>query len=282
MGQTTDEQDWQLAGLEDEARFPSTGWVIPAHVELEGKYLRASAHLSANALRVFPDRTLLSRFVGLGQAPDEDVVRFAQRWGLLDLCRHGLASAHTMRGGPRPHHCSRRIRDGLAYEPLTAWREHSQQARAILNLAAALHSGGPGRPRDWAEVGIDNWRVGWLQTNLSAVLTGWLYAGGVVPRFTWLNPQQSRLGIPRIVLDGDGLMGGVAALLLLAVARSEEVVPCSEPGCTSLAGPARRGAKPYCSLHRGPARDRDRQERFRTNHPDYDRDRRARMRDPGS
>lgn len=254
--------------------------MIPARVELEGKYLRASAHFSANAARVFPDRTLLGRFVGLGQAPDEDVVRFAQRWGLLGLCRHGLPSAHTMRGEPRPHRCTRRIRDGLAYEPLAAWREHSQQARAILNLAAALHEERVWLPSDWAALGIDNWHVGWLHTNLSAVLNGWLDVGAVVPRFTWLDAQRPRLGTPRILLDGDGLMGGVAALLLLAVAKSEEVIPCSEPGCTSLAGPFRRGATPYCSIHIVGARDRDRQERFRRKHPNYNRDRRARLRDP--
>jgi hypothetical protein len=282
MRQMTEKQAWQLSDLADEARFPSAGWVIPAYVVLDGAYVRASASLAANATRVFPDRTLLGRFVLLEHASDESVLRFAKRWGLLGFCRHGLLSTHTLAHSSRPRRCSRRVRDGLVFEPLASWRAHAGMARATLSLAAALYAQPQktGDPDDWALVGVDNWRVGGLENNLSAILNRWLDLGGVVPRFTWLNPEQTGPGVPRIVLEGDGLFGGLAAMLLLAVARSERVVPCSEPGCSTLAERSRRGATPYCATHGGPAtRSKDRSARFRRLHPGYYRERRARVRD---
>ena len=39
-----------------------------------------------------------------------------------------------------------------AWEPLERWRYFSRQAGAILNLAARLHKGQPGKPEDWRHV----------------------------------------------------------------------------------------------------------------------------------
>jgi len=103
----------------------------------------------------------------------------------------------------------------------------------------------------------------------------------VVPRLSWLNPQNTRLGTPRILFDGTGLAGGLASMLLLAAARAEVVLPCAEPGCTALAKPARRGAKPYCAYHLGRGvRSRDRGRTFLKAHPTHYRDRRARLTNP--
>ena len=190
------------------------------------------------------------------------------QWGLLGLCRHGLWPAHTLARATRPRRCTRLIHEGLAYEPLAQWREFAGQARAILTLSGSLHAENSGSPEDWKAIGFENWRVGWTYTNLSTVVNQWLDVGAVVPRLTWLNPAQTRRGTPRIILDGAGLAGGLASMLLLAVARSEAVIPCSEPGCAALAAPARRGAKPYCREHLvGGVRARDRQKQFRINHP---------------
>lgn len=271
---------WQLVGLEDEGRFPSAGWVIPSWVVLDGKYLRSPASPNGNDPHVYPDRTLLRRFVGLAGGSDDEILRFAERWGPLDLCRHDLSSAHTLGDPNRPRLCPRRIRHGLTYESIDAWRGHSRHARAVLNLSAALYAGRSGAVADWESVGIDNWRLGGIHTNLGAVLSEWLVLGGVAPRFTWLDPSETQLGKPRIVMDGAGLFGGLAAMLLLAVVRSESVVPCSEAGCTALAEPTRRGARPYCPTHGGEAtRSRDRAQTFRARHPDYYRNRRARQKD---
>lgn len=271
------------ASLKDpeEPRVSSAGWRLPTGARLDGRYVCASAFLTANARLVFPDRTLLRRFVGLAEGSDDAIVRFVDHWGLLGLCRHGLSPAHTLAGATRPRRCTLLIREGLAYEPLAGWREIAGQARAILKISASLHDGGVGSKDDWRAIGFDNWRIGATYTNLSKVVNGWLDAGAVVPRLTWLDPVRPRRGTPRIILDGTGLAGGLGLMLLLAVARSEAVIPCSEPDCTALADPARRGAKPYCAEHlsRG-VRDRDRAKDFRVKNPTYYSDRRSRLRSP--
>lgn len=264
---------WELSGLADESRFPSAGWTIPPNVELDRSSLTADASIGGNATRVFPDRTLLGRFVLLEHGSDEDVLRFAQRWGLLGLCRrHRLLTAHTRADSDRLRRCPLDVREGLVSEPLDSWRAHARMLAITLSLAAGLYADPQerGDPADWELLGVENWRVGGMENNLSAILNRWLFFGGVVPRFTWLDPAQTRPGVPRIVLQGDGLFGGLAAMLLLAVARSERVLPCSESGCTTLAERSRRGAIPYCATHGGSAtRNRDRQARFRMNHPEY-------------
>jgi hypothetical protein len=265
----------------EEPRVSSAGWRLPNGARLDGRYVCASAYLTANARRVFPDRTLLRRFVGLAGGSDDAIVRFVEQWGLMGLCRHGLSPAHTLGGTTRRRRCTLLIREGLAYEPLAAWREISGQARAILKISASLHDGGVGSPDDWKTIGFDNWRIGATYTNLSKVVNGWLDAGAVVPRLTWLDPVRPRRGIPRIILDGSSLAGGLGLMLLLAVARSEAVIPCSEPDCSALAVPARRGAKPYCAEHLGRGvRERDRAKDFRVKNPTYYSDRRSRLRNP--
>lgn len=265
----------------------SAGWRVPTGVGIEGRYVRASAYLASNAPLVFPDRTLLRRFVALAEGSDDEAIaRFVKKWGLLGLCRHGLSPAHTRPSTTRRRPCTPRIHEGFAYERITRWKEIAGEAQAILSISASLDEGGSGIPADWKAIGFDNWRVGWPQTNLSEVVNGWLDAGAVVPRLTLLKPEPKprpgtrriSLGPRRIILDGAGLAGGLALMLLLAVARSEAVIPCSEPDCPNLAEPARRGARPYCAEHlRRGVRARDRAKDFRVKNPAYYRNRRARL-----
>ncbi len=246
-------------------RVPSLGWQVSGRADADADYIRTPATVAANALRVFPDRSLLHRFVNLREADARAIAAFVRRWGPLGLCQHGRSPAHASDGPPSSERCARRIDDGFAVEPAGVWRSVAHEARAVLNLATAIHAGRPGEEVDWKSVGVDNWRLGVPRANLTVIVNRWLEIGAVVPRLTALNDKATKLGEMRIVLDGDGLLGGIAGMLILAVARTEGIIPCQEVGCPRLAEPARRGAIPYCAEHLDlGVRGRDRSARWRS------------------
>jgi hypothetical protein len=136
-----------------------------------------------------PDLPPLSRslweFVSLADAPDERILAFARRCGVLDLCeRHAAPSVHrTTEFGadwveydaivpllPReeardivPPCRPLRVADGRYGEPLANWRVWSRRFRATVNLAAALNVNVArhGDAADWESItraqGVEPW-----------------------------------------------------------------------------------------------------------------------------
>jgi hypothetical protein len=260
-------------GVDIETRHPY-GWRVEAGVGRVGRYVAAHALTAGNARRVFPDQELLLRFVGLAEESEEGIVAFASAWGMLGLCHRGLAPGHDawIPGGPlkmRQHTCSRRIRDGFVLESFEDWRLHARRAAAILSLGAVVHDPKARPTADWSSIGLRSWRTGSAAFNLARLLNEWLELGRVRPGITVVDPTtQTALTDARVEFIVDGLYGGIGLLLLMAVARSDEVIPCSERGCTGLARPGRRGTAPCCDRHLGPAtRNRDRQRRYKLRHP---------------
>jgi hypothetical protein len=101
------------------------------------------------------DLSLLDRFTALADAEDGAILAFATRWGVLEICHHGLPASHV------PHRVWQYITEitgvtedgdvednyrpcrplGLVtiVEPLARWRDLAAEAQAILNIAAHLH-----------------------------------------------------------------------------------------------------------------------------------------------
>jgi len=81
---------------------------------------------------------LLDRFVRLPLArdPSAAVANFANRYGRLGLCRHGLANRHHDRVISLPD--ERDCWDLIGPEPLGTWLYWARRARAMLDLAEAL------------------------------------------------------------------------------------------------------------------------------------------------
>src|SRR4051794_8106887 len=93
---------WDLAGLGDgrglTPRSVASGdWCVPEFVECVGERLvwrsmkiKKDPDRSEPAYkRVRADSRLLGQFVRLADAPGERILRFAKKWGLLGICRHG-------------------------------------------------------------------------------------------------------------------------------------------------------------------------------------------------
>lgn len=109
-----------------------------------------------------PDRppskspTLLMEFTRLSdpKAGNEAILAFARKWGVLELCDHGLPCTHNhLQEYFMPNNwCSpNKYTDGERryFESLRRWKYYAEQARAMLSIAACLRHGNPGRKEDW-------------------------------------------------------------------------------------------------------------------------------------
>lgn len=287
---------WAEAGL----THPQTGelgsslmrgtiWV-PSFVEIEDNRLYW-AYNAKKEKRVCPD--LLEKFINLSGAPLEQIRDFAKRWGVLEICEHGYPSSHNSQTWPRawrtspvcsPLEMSAKKLKALGgdfflagWDPIDRWRYFAQQARSILNLAAALYQNKKGSLGDW-EILFEEYREGWGDSNrpweskspkiprlfLAYALNDWLQLGGVRPAAFLMDGTGLRLE-----LGGPNLFSFLGVQLVLAVSRTDQMAFCSNCGKPYLA-PGRRPAinrRSYCPACRDsgvPQRDAARDYRSRT------------------
>jgi hypothetical protein len=130
-------------------------------------------------LRDSPDLAdCLWSFAKLAGKPDEDIVRFAARWGPLGICGHGRPVTHDPACEPLSH-LDRRWEDPVEsaqwafygkdfdanrsrtwrrfWEPLSAWRFYSGYFATILAVALRLQEGQPVEPSLWFDAAP--WRL---------------------------------------------------------------------------------------------------------------------------
>jgi hypothetical protein len=258
----------------------TTGWRVPASVELEGHRLRwreVDGDRLGRVIRVKPG--LVEAFMRLADADPEDIRDFARRWGVLMICEHGIPAGHSwprvpltdaLNGAEKSHWCAPLGWPEACWEPIGAWYVLAQQARAMLNVAAACHRGMPARRGDWHTVVYGTWHgndVGdpsldvlnkpqhatSARAFLEDSVNRWLAWGAVQPKLDWSAKKD-----PMIAFDGFGLFGALAAQLLAMVSRTGWAV-CS--GCAQSYGPKRtpnpkrRNYCPDCRARRVPHRD---------------------------
>lgn len=103
----------------------------------------------------------LEGFISLAELPPDEfpeaVLRFAKKWGVLGICRHGKPSNHCQapHNVAPPCRIAYQSRIGLVYvfsEPIEAWERYSSQLRAILCVAANLRTGKAGSPQNWHKI----------------------------------------------------------------------------------------------------------------------------------
>ena len=286
---------WELGGLYSETgpleRLPPVGeLMVPNDVELEGEWLCwgwGVDPLQWTTRR--PGPHILSDFVRLADGDGSTIRAYARRWGILGICEHGLPSSHLGNedGTPRCRPLSRREDPAWRFdgwEPLERWRHFARQARAILDLAASLHTDQPGQPEDWQVVvqhrkqPVPWWRPSveaeWIL--LSSVVQEWIRIGDVRPVMA-RGPTQGRQVEFGSSAGGTRLFGTLACQLLFTITRVTGVAVCS--ACTAIYTPTRRprpDQRRYCRSCRAggvPQRDaqRDRQRRRRAALPSTDR-----------
>jgi hypothetical protein len=259
------------AEISSDPTFPNSGWNAPHRVRLDGDDLAPDP--SSGVHRVYPKRGMLTKFIALADATEpRRFAEYAERWGLLGLCQHGLVAMHAgLVQFPVGALCETYLDPSWEHrEPLDAWRRYARQAALIRTAAATSFLLGANR-------NADDWRKAYPElrddvdpsTQIAVGISQWLKLGAVRPRLLWSTDADARPASPSLVFDGLGLFGALAVQLMLAVWRNEQISPCRDPGCPNLADMRGRVNLPYCDKHRPAAIGQARSERWRDNHPDY-------------
>lgn len=194
---------------------------------------------------------LLRPFVELeGEAPDA-YLAFARRYGLLNLCRHGLPACHQPIAFSSPAQarrysfpCFPLILESGGLEPLSTWRRFSRAARAFLSIAAKLAVGQPGDRDDWRALywvshaagnGHPVQVCGRDPAGERVLLAGeWASLAGELERWCRLGNVRPVLTAAAEGRDLDiepvGLFPAIAERLVFAVAEYGVISPCGECG----------------------------------------------------
>ncbi len=230
---------------------------------------------------------MLERYARLADSEakaEQAVVRYASRWGMLDLCGHQLPQEHgstplpiafaTTGGGVFTYASSVECRSLFGKEPVATWAYWSRQAAALLAVLSRLRGSEPARSEDWSVLSEDAPWVAqepmtqgllnvreharlWtaelvegrvpLQTQrdvASGAIETWLRLAGVSLELRW--PK----GVPEIGFRGGGLLGALGLQILLAAVDSSGWLLC--PGCGRLHAPrtTRYRRRSYCATCR--------------------------------
>jgi hypothetical protein len=227
-------------------RVSSELWDAPASAALEEDRIVWSwaVHGPRNDIRfgkqVGPEKGMFERFLDLRTGHDSAILRFAKRFGVLQICEHDLPATHDSNCRPLgfPH---------TPWEPLSSWRFFSSQAFLLLKIANRLHQGKSGLQADWDAAFSRSKRKlpRWDDTALSLEVqrhhiadsvNEWLQLAGVHPRLWWSDASR-----PQIKLNTRGLFGALAVQLALATAKADGWATCSFCGIDF--NPPKRKAK---------------------------------------
>jgi len=198
--------------------------------------------------RVAVPKGLLARFLRLAEQKESAFLRFAQKWGCLALCEHGLPATHY-------YSCSLSL-----HEPVEQWRIFSREAHAILRIRDYLNRGERAGPADWILAHGMSARLGWRwaanflafatprasrvlgRNELSQCVQAWLDAADIRPRLTWSERENSyQISWEPSKPWYPNLFAHIAMELMLSVANVERLAICS--GC-GIPYPSSRKKRP--------------------------------------
>jgi len=183
-------------------------------------------------------RGVLDEFILLCDSNDQAILKYAKTWGVLELCAHNRPSCHEFSIGaplslppaiPKPpagirrwFHEDPRQCCPTGREPLATWRFFSEQARALLNIAADLHRARLGSAEDWRKLLRDRvMPAGSLEAHRSGLrdaIEAWLKLGRVKPTIDDITTG--------LTWTGADLFGEIAVQIALAAKAMDGQVLC--------------------------------------------------------
>jgi hypothetical protein len=294
----TARQEMELGNVFPDRPMQSGLAFVPGKVETDGVHLNWGRD---GARYVQPKDGMLTAFLRLSDASDQEIAAYARRWGVLGLCTHGLPCSHNQYlfgfddgiGFCLPVILPRSQGSPFWFqEPLELWRAWSRKAQALLNIAVQLNQGNRALWEDWNVIkeirtsgltdskGIpaEARRLAWMKDitserkEMSEELDTWISRGQVRPRASWnTSATHSRTPVawrfsPDTVSRGPNLFGLLALNIVHTIAGSGSAV-CS--ACARSYPRDRRpdpGRRNYCEECRAkgmPERDAAREYRAR-------------------
>lgn len=240
-----------------------------------------SLHWNLSEYKQVDPSGMLDQFIRI--ADDDDVERFARRFGVLYLCKHEWPVTHVgvdvLRLTKPSVDCSPDGWPDDIAEPIARWLTFAKQASAVIRLASYLVNGERLRPADRAEL----WRTlnpvakpnaidafvnkrGLAIWNLTEYVNGWLAIGNARPALVWQAWNEKSVPSFEVRAGGASAFGLIAVQLATAVARGHEIYICD--GCSMAYPRTERPPQPgrmnYCLTckHDGiDERDRKRRQR---------------------
>jgi hypothetical protein len=214
---------------------------------------------------------MLDGFIRLRAGSDEEILKYARGFGVLELCTHALPACHGQ--NCQPMSCG----DGRYCEPTAVWRRHAEMMYTLLNAASQIHLDRIRSPIDWEPViglfthlrNAPLFKITGIRAErdkLAVALNILSEAAGVrtVVRFQTATPRMELSGGFRA---GCGLYGALVAQLMMACVASDGVDFCSNCGMPYAPdrrpNPARRRYCQQCRKVGVPARDAARAYRSR-------------------
>lgn len=239
--------------------IPQRGASIPPYLELRDDLLfwsffdlrteAAPANNEEAMARILSGRNPQQRVDGTGMLDafirirdGSDVLLFARRYGVLDICEHGLPGSHNPNPIPlvlpAQEGCKAWGEEGYLYwEPVAIWLGFVAQMRAILSIAVDVRAGRLGRAEDW-NIAYEQLRWNEEAVELGKPLLGktlefdrlalaervsaWMNYGNVHPELQWHEAT------PIFSLAGR-TFGTLGIQLLFATTRAQGIAICS--GC---------------------------------------------------
>lgn len=225
----------ELAGEDGEVERPHrvSKWEIPGELSLETiaamphlrwrRFRRGDPRRSVTRIESPNGHDLLRRFLALMRGTPDDVLAFAQRFGVLKICERWYPDEHDAHG----YGC---LLDEEHYESLYVWVERIQQFEAMLKVAASLYHGRT-VPQDESV-----WRLveclsvpstlDLARQAMFITLERWLsyYPVRVFPRWNTQNHA------PGLALTPRGLAGALMLQVASAATRAMPMTFCSECG----------------------------------------------------
>jgi len=248
-----------LAADEPKRKLGVSEYLVPSRIRLEGDRLFWQPIEQWKTVK--PISETFTDFLALAEEKesDRDVLDYARKWGVLNLCReHSLPVSHD--NGCKAFE----RRTDSQGEPVSQWRRFARVAGAILNLSQDLTDGGIGKGTDWrviadfdrllpfsstaitlAELGVFGsspkrkatptaLKEAALEARavVSDFVNQWVEFGNVRPHMLW------QTGEPTVQLAGGlyrGSLFGALAVHLLELAGRYVIANCS--GCRKFYHP---------------------------------------------
>lgn len=273
---------------------PRLRWRCAQAVQLDGHELVWDVDATRRkGGECFPGDGFLEGFLALARASDEAVVAYADEWGVLALCRHGLPGA-----SPR-HFDDEDAPTGwcepTGRESLDEWRRWSRLAGVLLEVSGAVATSKRLSSAVWPEFlpfayggvpvfagaargfeGLTAPRgVAGRRALVAQAVSYWLEAGGARVGMEWSTGARPRLVIGSGAVPDAGIFGALGVELAGRCATAERLDVCDCDGCGRpflltpkqrarlKQGPGTRAFCPDCREAGVPARMADQARRAR-------------------
>jgi hypothetical protein len=185
------------------------------------------------------DKRIIERFVKLKNGSPDRIYKFAQKYGVLEICQHELPSNHfnIPINSDSAGYCF-----PCGVEPVSIWAEYAKVIHTIILIARSLRLNKVGEEKDWKVLRPN--RPGSIKEArqvLSRIVNHLILVAGVTNDLIWIDEE------PKVKLSGSGVLGGVVRQLPYLICRGSESTFCY--GCGKLFQPyrwPRAGEKSWC------------------------------------